>query len=64
MQLEFFPSYANNGMLDKAEAVPFRLTRNLATFFSPFGVEGPFLSAMTAASQVTYVFRKRWDSSL
>ena len=38
-------------MLDKPEVVPFRLTRNLATFFSPFGVEGVFLASFTAAAQ-------------
>lgn len=47
-QLEFYPTYAQTGLLEKPEPVPFRLTRNLATFFSPFGVEGVFLTSMTA----------------
>ncbi len=50
-QLEFYPTYAHNGLLDKAEPVPFRLTRNLATFFTPFGVEGVFLTSLAAAAQ-------------
>ena len=32
--------------------MPFRLTRNLATFFTPFGVEGVFITSMVAAAQV------------
>lgn len=50
--MEFVPTYNKVGQLDKGEAVPYRLTRNLASFFSPFGVEGVFLGAMAAAAQV------------
>lgn len=49
---EFVPTYNKVGQLDKGEAVPYRLTRNLASFFSPFGVEGVFLGAQTAAAHV------------
>lgn len=31
--------------------VPFRLTRNLITLFTPFGVEGVFIASMAAAAQ-------------
>jgi transformation/transcription domain-associated protein len=51
-QLDFVPTYNKNGQMDKGEPVPYRLTRNLAVFFSPFGVEGAFLGAMAAAAQV------------
>jgi len=50
---ELLPSYSERtGVLDSAEAVPFRLTRNLQTFFSSFGVEGIFTMAMANAAQV------------
>jgi transformation/transcription domain-associated protein len=38
-------------MVEFMEPVPFRLTRNLQTFFTPFGVEGLFVSSMCAAAQ-------------
>ena len=41
------------GVLERSEPVPFRLTRNLQTFFTPFGVEGVFITAMAVAAQVT-----------
>jgi hypothetical protein len=31
--------------------VPFRLTRNLANFFTPFGVEGIFVTSLIAGAQ-------------
>lgn len=40
------------GVLERSEPVPFRLTRNLQTFFTPFGVEGVFITAMAVAAQV------------
>lgn len=40
-----------SGMLQNMEAVPFRLTRNLTSFFSGFGVEGIFCMAMVNAAQ-------------
>jgi len=49
--LDFHPTFDMNGILDSGEPVPFRLTRNLETFFTPFGVEGTFVSAMCAAAQ-------------
>ena len=43
-------SYGARGALERAEPVPFRLTRNLVTFFTPFGVEGVFVGAMAVAA--------------
>ena len=44
------PVYNERGQLEKIEHVPFRLTRNLATFFNGFGVEGVFATAMMNAA--------------
>jgi hypothetical protein len=47
------PVYGSDtGKLECPEQVPFRLTRNLCAFFTPFGVEGIFIAAMVAAAQV------------
>ena len=45
------------GVLERSEPVPFRLTRNLQTFFTPFGVEGVFITAMAVAAQVSSCLR-------
>lgn len=50
-QTDFHPAYDAFGMIDFAEPVPFRLTRNMQAFFSHFGVEGLIVSAMCAAAQ-------------
>ena len=50
-QLEFFPQYDNAYTIDGNEPVPFRLTRNLQTFLTPFGVEGVFVSAFSTAAR-------------
>ncbi|XP_042382892.1 transcription-associated protein 1-like [Zingiber officinale] len=50
-QIDFHPAYDVNGMIEFNEPVPFRLTRNMQTFFSQFGVEGPIISAICAAAQ-------------
>ena len=50
-QTDFMPVYNERGLLEKIEYVPFRLTRNLATFFTAFGVEGVFMTAMVNAAQ-------------
>ncbi|KAG6555625.1 hypothetical protein Mapa_002860 [Marchantia paleacea] len=50
-QNDFHPAYDANGVVEFSEPVPFRLTRNLQTFFTPFGVEGFFVSSMCAAAQ-------------
>ncbi|XP_057469291.1 transcription-associated protein 1-like [Actinidia eriantha] len=50
-QTDFHPAYDANGMIEFNEPVPFRLTRNLQSFFSHFGVEGLIVSAMCAAAQ-------------
>ncbi len=51
-QTDFYPAYDAAGLLERNEPVPFRLTRNLFTFFTPFGVEGVFIPTMTIAAQV------------
>ena len=33
--------------------MPFRLTRNLQTFFTPFGVEGVFITGLSVAAMVS-----------
>ena len=43
------------GLLERTEPVPFRLTRNLQTFFTPFGVDGIFITSMALAAQVKLV---------
>ncbi|KAH7432383.1 hypothetical protein KP509_07G020000 [Ceratopteris richardii] len=50
-QNDFHPGYDGNGVVEFTEPVPFRLTRNLQTFFTPFIVEGLFVSSMCAAAQ-------------
>lgn len=50
-QTDFHPAYDVNGMIEFIEPVPFRLTRNMQTFFSHFGVEGLIVSAMCSAAQ-------------
>lgn len=50
-QNDFHPGYDGNGVVEFSEPVPFRLTRNLQTFFTPFTVEGLFVSSMCAAAQ-------------
>ncbi|XP_020600148.1 LOW QUALITY PROTEIN: transformation/transcription domain-associated protein-like [Phalaenopsis equestris] len=50
-QTDFHPAYDSNGMIEFNEPVPFRLTRNMQSFFSNFGVEGLIVSAMCSAAQ-------------
>ncbi|KAH9611581.1 hypothetical protein KSS87_004438 [Heliosperma pusillum] len=50
-QTDFHPAYDANGMIEFNEPVPFRLTRNMQSFFSHFGVEGLIVSAMCSAAQ-------------
>lgn len=49
--MDFHPAYDQNGLVECAEPVPFRLTRNLHTFFTQFGTDGLFVPAMCAAAQ-------------
>ena len=49
--LDFHPAFDSKGITEFVEPVPFRLTRNLYTFFTPFGVRGDFVAAMAAAAQ-------------
>ena len=50
-QIDFFPTFDPQGVIDCPEPVPFRLTRNLNTFLTPFGVEGMFVACMSAAAR-------------
>ena len=54
-QLEFYPSYNSQCLLERNESVPFRLTRNLTSLFTPYGVEGWFVSTLTAAAEVNII---------
>lgn len=47
---EFYPAYNENCTVECHEPVPFRLTRNLTTFLTPFVVDGVFSSVLTAAN--------------
>jgi hypothetical protein len=38
-QLDLLPLYGDKGSVERIEVVPYRLTRNLSTFFTAFGVE-------------------------
>jgi len=49
-QMDLYPVYDNRGLLECNEPVPFRLTRNLVTFFTPFGIEGVFASSMAVSA--------------
>jgi len=49
-QMDLYPVYDNRGLLECNEPVRFRLTRNLQTFFTPFGVDGVFVGCMASAS--------------
>jgi transformation/transcription domain-associated protein len=52
IQQELSTWYSDRGSLERLnEPVPFRLTRNMATFFTSFGVEGVFMAAMANAAQ-------------
>ncbi len=53
-QADFSPQYSDRGTLDRVESVPFRLTRNLHTFFTPFGVEGMFVSALASGAEARH----------
>ncbi|KAL8008147.1 putative transcription-associated protein [Plasmopara halstedii] len=48
---ELRPGYANSGILEAATTMPFRLTRNLHSFMTRPGVQGPFSVGMTAAAE-------------
>eukprot|EP00271_Cylindrocystis_brebissonii_P003645 TRINITY_DN1482_c0_g1_i1.p1 TRINITY_DN1482_c0_g1~~TRINITY_DN1482_c0_g1_i1.p1 ORF type:complete len:315 (+),score=71.34 TRINITY_DN1482_c0_g1_i1:493-1437(+) len=53
-QSDFHPGYDQTGMVEPAEAVPFRLTRNLHTFFTQFGTDGLFTPGMCVAAQAMH----------
>ena len=64
-QADFHPSFdATTGLCESGEPVPFRLTRNLQTFFTPFGVEGTFVMGLAAAAQALLVPRTCIDAQL
>ncbi|CAB1109030.1 unnamed protein product [Ectocarpus sp. CCAP 1310/34] len=47
---EFRPGYTHAGLLEQAEDVPFRLTRNMSTLMSPMLVEGVLALTMVSMS--------------
>ncbi|KAJ6907697.1 hypothetical protein NC651_018200 [Populus alba x Populus x berolinensis] len=49
---DFHPVYDANGMIEFNEPIPFRLTRNMQTFFFYYGIEGLIVSVVCAATQV------------
>ncbi|CAM9242622.1 unnamed protein product [Chrysoparadoxa australica] len=49
---EFRPGYTHQGLLDPAEDVPFRLTRNMVHLLSPLLVEGVMSYSMASVAQV------------
>lgn len=64
-QMEFAPQFDASGLLQRNhETVPFRLTRNLATFFTPFGVEGIFITAMVVAVEAIFRTHTNIESCL
>eukprot|EP00884_Botryococcus_braunii_P021979 jgi/Botrbrau1/8465/Bobra.0237s0082.1 len=50
-QQDFTPLYSPTLDLDKQEAVPFRLTRNLVSFLSSFSIEGSFIAVLSLTAQ-------------
>lgn len=51
LMTDFYPQYSTQTcVMSHSETVPFRLTRNLHSFFTVFGIEGTFVSAMTLLS--------------
>ena len=53
VQMDLYPVYDTRGLLECNEPVPFRLTRNLVTFFTPFGVEGVFATSLCCAASAS-----------
>ncbi|OQR95529.1 phosphatidylinositol kinase (PIK-L3) [Thraustotheca clavata] len=48
---EIRPNYASSGIIESSCVMPFRLSRNLQSFVTSNGIEGPFTIAMAAAAQ-------------
>lgn len=63
-QVDFQISYDEQGLIPNDESVPFRLTRNLQTFFTPFGVEGTFIAAFTSTAEACLQAKGGFDSFL
>jgi transformation/transcription domain-associated protein len=50
-QFDFRPTFnGTEGKLSRSESVPFRMTRNMQNFISPFGLQGILLNSMSVAS--------------
>jgi transformation/transcription domain-associated protein len=47
---EFYINYNSQLVIEPHEAVPFRLTRNITTFFTPFVLEGIFVPVLTGTN--------------
>ena len=52
-QLDFCAIYSGEGLLERIDPVPFRLTKNLQEFFTHYGVEGWFVSTLAAGADVS-----------
>jgi transformation/transcription domain-associated protein len=48
VNLDFSTMYNQSQLLDNAEPVPFRLTRNMVTFLTPFMIDGIMASVITS----------------
>ena len=49
--IDFKPSFSWSSLsMKQMDAVPFRMTRNVEQFLTPFGVMGPFANSFTAAA--------------
>jgi transformation/transcription domain-associated protein len=66
LQADFYPTFdsAGSGLCQSGEPVPFRLTRNLQTFFTPFGVEGVFVTTLAAAAAAALAPGSAFDAHL
>lgn len=62
--LDFHPAFDANGVVEYIEPVPFRLTRNLHTFFTPFGVKGDFVASMATAAHACSAPESHLESHL
>jgi phosphatidylinositol kinase/protein kinase (PI-3 family) len=64
-RLTFPASAGGSGLLpENAEAVPFRLTRNVATLFTPQGILGPFAAAFCAHNRAQFSYSEQLSAVL
>lgn len=55
---DLVPTYQQH-LLESKESVPFRLTPNIASFFGPICIEGPFTAVLAAGTMALASFRFR-----